>query len=399
MSKKKAASTMSLKDFHGGSIPSDLPLPSAPGLTVKDRNASTNWSSNSMRPDLRPRPKSSGAARGFDEKASFLSHLAPIGRNFDEDERKPLDALSAPRRTINDENVRAVHQPGYVSSIRVPDRPVSSPVPQSPLSPLRAGRGSVVVSSQTAGGWVVSNSAIPSGSSGQGVSSNPPNAWGVRRDVAGAIEVRGSAVSSVSNTVTKFAQASALEKVSSGLWQSKNPVDLLPHVIYSQESGASHTVDVGRERGDYDTAMGSQAESGWVTGDRNQGGGKTLRNYGRDQSRMHSEEVPTGGAVGSQTRPVMPPEVSDRPKLNLLSKTKPLVRPENDYRQGHRQPIVYGKIEVAHELYGNENSSKPGLVNAKSGSQSAERPVERPKLNLKPRTQPLEKSDGILEIE
>ncbi|KAJ6734362.1 EUKARYOTIC TRANSLATION INITIATION FACTOR 4B [Salix purpurea] len=385
MSKKKAASTMSLKDFHGGSIPSDLPLPSAPGLTVKDRNASTNWSSNSMRPDLRPRPKSSGAARGFDEKASFLSHLAPIGRNFDEDERKPLDALSAPRRTINDENVRAVHQPGYVSSIRVPDRPVSSPVPQSPLSPLRAGRGSVVVSSQTAGGW--------------GVSSNPPNAWGVRRDVAGAIEVRGSAVSSVSNTVTKFAQASALEKVSSGLWQSKNPVDLLPHVIYSQESGASHTVDVGRERGDYDTAMGSQAESGWVTGDRNQGGGKTLRNYGRDQSRMHSEEVPTGGAVGSQTRPVMPPEVSDRPKLNLLSKTKPLVRPENDYRQGHRQPIVYGKIEVAHELYGNENSSKPGLVNAKSGSQSAERPVERPKLNLKPRTQPLEKSDGILEIE
>ncbi|KAJ6371932.1 hypothetical protein OIU77_002282 [Salix suchowensis] len=353
MSKKKAASTMSLKDFHGGSIPSDLPLPSAPGLTVKDRNASTNWSSNSMRPDLRPRPKSSGAARGFDEKASFLSHLAPIGRNFDEDERKPLDALSAPRRTINDENVRAVHQPGYVSSIRVPDRPVSSPVPQSPLSPLRAGRGSAVVSSQNAGGWVVSNSSIPSGSSGQGLSSNPPNAWGLRRDVAGATE----------------------------------------------ENGASHTVDVGRERGDYDTAMGSQAESGWVTGDRNQGGGKTLRNYRRDQSRMNSEEVPTGGAVGSQTRPVMPPEVSDRPKLNLLSKTKPLVRPENDYRQGHRQPIVYGKIEVAHELYGNENSSKPGLVDAKSGSQSAERPVERPKLNLKPRTQPLEKSDGILEIE
>lgn len=29
MAKKKA--TMTLKDFHGGSIPSDLPLPSAPG--------------------------------------------------------------------------------------------------------------------------------------------------------------------------------------------------------------------------------------------------------------------------------------------------------------------------------------------------------------------------------
>lgn len=34
MSKKKAftGSTMTLKDFHGGSIPSDLPLPSAPGV-------------------------------------------------------------------------------------------------------------------------------------------------------------------------------------------------------------------------------------------------------------------------------------------------------------------------------------------------------------------------------
>jgi len=36
MSKKKAFSgnTMTLKDFHGGSIPSDIPLPSAPGVYV-----------------------------------------------------------------------------------------------------------------------------------------------------------------------------------------------------------------------------------------------------------------------------------------------------------------------------------------------------------------------------
>ena len=33
MSKKKGSgNTMTLKDFHGGSIPSDLPLPSAPGV-------------------------------------------------------------------------------------------------------------------------------------------------------------------------------------------------------------------------------------------------------------------------------------------------------------------------------------------------------------------------------
>ena len=36
MSKKKAFSgnTMTLKDFHGGSIPSDISLPSAPGVYV-----------------------------------------------------------------------------------------------------------------------------------------------------------------------------------------------------------------------------------------------------------------------------------------------------------------------------------------------------------------------------
>jgi hypothetical protein len=33
MSKKKTSrAVMTLKDFHGGSIPSDLPLPSAPGM-------------------------------------------------------------------------------------------------------------------------------------------------------------------------------------------------------------------------------------------------------------------------------------------------------------------------------------------------------------------------------
>lgn len=301
-----------------------------------DRNASTNWGNNLMR------PKSSGAARGFDEKASFLSHPAPIGRNFDEDERKPLDGSSAPRRTISDENVRASAlvpqelKPEYVSGspVRVPDRPVTSPAPRSmnlgaSLSPLRSGGGSVVVSSQSSVGWGV-NSAT-SGGNDQGVNNNPPNAWGVRKDVMGVNASRGSSVSSGSNPVSKFAQASALEKVSSGLWQSKNPGELLPHLIYSQESNASHSVDVGRERGGYDTSMGGQAENGWARGDRNQGGGRTSPNYRRDQPQMHSEEFHTGGNFSSQTLPAIPPELSERPKLNVLAKTKALERP--DYRQ------------------------------------------------------------------
>jgi len=304
-----------------------------------DRNASANWGNNLMR------PKSSGAARGFDEKASFLSHQAPIGRNFDEDERKPLDGSSAPRRTISDENVRASAlvpqelKPEYVSgsSVRVPDRPVTSPVPQSmslgaSLSPLRPGGDSVVVSSQNSGGWG-GNSAITSGGNGQGVNNNPPNAWGMRRDVMGVNASRVSSVSPGSNPVSKFAQASALEKVSSGMWQSKSPGELLPHLIYSQESNASHSVDVSREKGDYDNSRGGQAESGRVAGDRNQGGGRTLPNHRRDQPQMHSEEFHSGGIVSSQTRPAMPPEVSERPKLNVIARTKALERPENDFRQ------------------------------------------------------------------
>ncbi|KAJ6741092.1 hypothetical protein OIU79_001090 [Salix purpurea] len=401
------ASTMSLKDFHGGSIPSDLPLPSAPGVMMKpssDRNASTNWGNNLIR------PKSSGATRGFDEKASFLSHPAPIGRNFDEDERKPLDGSSAPRRTISDENVRASAlvpqelKPGYVSGshVRVPDRPVTSPAPQSmnlgaSLSPLRPGGGSVVVSSQNSVGWGVN--LATSGGNDQGANNNPPNAWGVRKDAMAVNASRGSSMSSGSNPVSKFAQASALEKVSSGLWQSKNPGELLPHLMYSQESNASHSVDVGGERGGYDTSMGGQAESGWATGDRNQGGGRTLPNYRMDQPQMHSEEFHTGGIVSSQTLLAIPPELSERPKLNVLAKTKALERPENDYRQGYQQPVVSGKIEMAQELYGKENPSKPGLADTKSGSQPAERSLERPKLNLKPRSQPLEQSDGSLERE
>ena len=32
MSKKKVVTTMMLKDFHGGYIPFELPLPTAPGV-------------------------------------------------------------------------------------------------------------------------------------------------------------------------------------------------------------------------------------------------------------------------------------------------------------------------------------------------------------------------------
>ncbi|KAK4271386.1 hypothetical protein QN277_020088 [Acacia crassicarpa] len=100
MSKKKGNShTTTLKDFHGGSIPSDLPLPSATGLTVKtfDRSGYEIPSSRGNPiggSDHRSLPHNSSLSWHFDDKTQFLPHTAQIGSNFDENERRPLDDAS-----------------------------------------------------------------------------------------------------------------------------------------------------------------------------------------------------------------------------------------------------------------------------------------------------------------
>ncbi|KAJ4813292.1 eukaryotic translation initiation factor-like protein [Rhynchospora pubera] len=85
MSKKKSATTMTLKDFHGGSIPSDFPLPSAPGVSVRP---------SQERPTAAP--SRSERMRHISASTAAISPLpAPprvIGRHFDEDERTPFDA-------------------------------------------------------------------------------------------------------------------------------------------------------------------------------------------------------------------------------------------------------------------------------------------------------------------
>lgn len=103
MSKKKAfsRSTMTLRDFHGGSIPSDLPLPSAPGMVVErknhDRPGSGGWMGSSLHRTYTgervgfARQGSGTFARSYEEKVSYLPNPANIGRNYDEDERKPVE--------------------------------------------------------------------------------------------------------------------------------------------------------------------------------------------------------------------------------------------------------------------------------------------------------------------
>jgi hypothetical protein len=104
MSKKKTSrAVMTLKDFHGGSIPSDLPLPSAPGMPVErspfERQGSGgSWMSpvgrgysSNERTIGQNRQGLSNSVRVLEDKASLFPNPASIGRNYDEDERKPVD--------------------------------------------------------------------------------------------------------------------------------------------------------------------------------------------------------------------------------------------------------------------------------------------------------------------
>ncbi|KAK2650687.1 hypothetical protein Ddye_018176 [Dipteronia dyeriana] len=402
MSKKKAASTMSLKDFHGGSIPSDIPLPSAPGVILKsssDRNMSTNWGNNPGKSDLRPRPSSSGATSNLDEKASFFSHPTPIGRNFDEDERNPLNGPSAPRQTISNVSfqmscsIPQETKQDYVSSMKASDRPVTSPSLGAGSSSLRVGGGnSFAVNSQTSissAGLGIKNVNTSSGVNGKVVNNSQPNAWGLRKEVTTVNET-----AQAPDALSKIAPVSALEKVSSGMWQSKNPSQFLPHLLYSRDNNSNNNaygcVNVVNERDVYDASLRSQDERGQIGED-----GTRVR--GTESPKMYTEDVNNGDNNGRSLLP--PTQMSEQPRLKLRSRSGPLETSEEDFGQGYRQTVVANKVESVNELYKNTNSSKPCPTVSEGGSQMVERPVERPKLNLKPRSQPLDQSDGNIKRE
>ncbi|KAL5700230.1 hypothetical protein ACHQM5_025703 [Ranunculus cassubicifolius] len=405
MSKKKAfsGSTMTLKDFHGGSIPSDLPLPSAPGgvvvvrpaAAVFDRQIPNAWGGNpiSNRSDHRSRPGSSGTNRtNYDQKPSFFSNPSHIhigARNFDEDERKPLDGLSIPRRTVSDESISVL------------------PARYEPKQPESLSRRSITSP-------VTANQPRFSGSQTNATGSSLPNAWGTRKEVATVAEPLHSSNWSGPNAVSRFAQASALEKVSSGRWQSKHVVTQQPDIeviryqddtdfpnnrVYNSFNGIS-------DKGDYDVTRGRYAEKNSFIEDETTGGGKGSPMYyyeGKERSSTFTHDVVRPATVesklsGSQMSTQMTAEAMERPKIKLLPRSKPveaLETPIVDYRQGYQIPFNTAHVEAVSESYANEISTKPGS----SGSEGGKRAVERPRLNLKPRSQPLEQSDSITERE
>ncbi|OMO60983.1 hypothetical protein COLO4_33645 [Corchorus olitorius] len=427
MSKKKAFSgnTMTLKDFHGGSIPTDLPLPSAPGVIARPTDRSgydraTSWGNPIGRADHRPRPNSSPATRHFDDKTPFLTNSVHIGRNFDEDERKPLDGVSAPRRTISDESFR-------VPASRVELKPESAYAGRAsgrygsaPVSPLSSGAGNSYSSrvSEAAHGGVSSHSSW--GNHGQAAFGSYPNAWAARKEVSASVTEPVQSAWSEQTAVSKLAHASALEKVSSGRWQSKQSVQYQKDVDASKHSERenglqSHGYDdkiYGRMNAvggrEYASAtLARHVERGLNIED-GQGGRKEFPNPDYERNRTNSLEVkerkstihvegiqPTrsDGKFGGSELPASPSEASERPKLKLLPRSKPLDNPESpviDPKKGHQQPSesVLSHAEIV-------NDSKPGLA----GNESVNQTVERPKLNLKPRSQPTEQLEVNIEKE
>ncbi|GMI77553.1 hypothetical protein like AT1G11480 [Hibiscus trionum] len=423
MSKKKAfsGSTMTLKDFHGGSIPSDLPLPSAPGVTVRPTDRSgydraTPWGNPVGRPDHRARPNSSPATRHFDDKTPFLTSSVHIGRYFDEDERKPLDGGSAPRRTVTDESLgvpasRLEHKPesGYAGK-------VSGRYSSAPVAPLSSGSVNLYSSRVSEAAAVGVSSQNSGGIHRLASSGSYPNAWAARKEVAVSV------ASAEQSAVSKLAHASAIDKISSGRWQSKQSVlyqkdvDVSKHSVSETENGlhpqgyddktyGRTNAVAGREYSD--VMLARQVERGLNFEYGIQGARKALPDYERNhtpnylevkenKSVVYGEGTQSTRADGkfvsfkSQPSLSVPSEASERPKLKLLPRTKPLDNLESpvDAKLEHPWPSesVIGHAGIGNDSYGYVNTSKPGSAGSENGNQT----MDRPKLNLKHRSQPNE---------
>ncbi|KAH0699855.1 hypothetical protein KY284_014070 [Solanum tuberosum] len=437
MAKKKA--TMTLKDFHGGSIPSDLPLPSAPGVMIRpsdrggvDRQAS--WGNPMGRPEHRLRPGSAGATRNFDEKTPFLSNNAPIGCNFDEDERKPLDGSSGPRRTVSDESIRALPsrvepKAEYSVTGMVGSGQVSAPPSQNPKGAGSWFNESTSMGASTKGSVGGSGRSVSSrnvsASSAQVVAGSYPNAWGLRKEVASAKE-SVSAPWSAPDAESKLAHASALEKVTSGRWHSKQQihsqmdVEVVKHQDTERElyyHGSTTVNDSVYNMPDVvggpeysDQVLAVHAERNLVLTDGLHGFNKELpaRERARSPLFMEANERKTSSNVTGLQRPhnvvssgryeMQSPassEPSERPKLKLLPRSKPLENLEQsiDYKQVNQQPSNPVRVEKLADAYPTIDPTKTGFVEHERSNQV----TERPKLNLKPRSQLLEQSEGNTE--
>ncbi|XP_024930769.3 uncharacterized protein LOC107421413 [Ziziphus jujuba] len=431
MSKKKVSgNTMTLKDFHGGSIPTDLPLPSAPGVVIRPSDRSTfdrsnSWVNPTGRSDHRSRPHTSPATRHLDDKAPFLSDTAHIGRNFDEDERKPLDGVSAPRRTISDESIRVnparaeLKQESSPTGAGLRGRQGWAPTPQPPSGTVNSYSGKV--NEVTRGGL---NSPNLDSNVGQGGASGAhPNAWAAKKEAAVGVAEQVQSAWPAPSAASKLAHASALEKVSSGRWQSKHSSHFQADVEVMRSSeveSGSHSKSVSNSShnrvdvtgGDYyDANLAGHAERGLTIDGSVQGVRKELPDYERARAPLNSDvkernitsyndrrqpDHVDGKFSGPEHQSSTLSDSTMRPKLRLLPRTKPvegLESPVADHTQAYQQATESGRAENFNDSYRNISPATPGTT----GAESEKLAVERPKLNLKPRSQPLEHLEGNVE--
>ncbi|CAH9141746.1 unnamed protein product [Cuscuta epithymum] len=371
MAKKKA--TMTLKDFHGGSIPSDLPLPSAPGVIVRPLDRQMHWGTTTGRIDHHKlRPGSAGASRNFDEKTPFLSQNALIGRNFDEDERKPLDGGTpgGPRRMVSDDVI-------YSQSSRVEpnSRPLSAPLSQ--------------ISSTTSNGSYASRFSEvknnlrvnPQTSSGNiRVNTNSSNVWGLKKEAIGMKESLVTTGWSAQETASKLVHASALDKISSGRWNSKQHMSSPTDGEKYDRSACSITDAV--VVGDYKNNERVQSP---VIIESHEKRDSIINIHGGVHIFQHAGRYSESEVLSSVAS-----ESSERPKLKLLPRSKPVesYEPPALGQQQHSDPI---HLEYGGNMPGSSNPAKHEPVGYKSGDRAA----ERPKLNLKPRSQLSEQLNDI----
>ncbi|KAM0882682.1 hypothetical protein ACQ4PT_032132 [Festuca glaucescens] len=356
MSKKKAVTTMTLKDFHGGSIPSELPLPSAPGVSARPPDRPTAAPSSSSVASARPRtPAASSAATAAAAIPSFLTNPSHLGRHFDEDERTPFEPVT-------------------------PRRPAPSP-PSFPSAP-----------------------AVGPARSG------PGNAWGAKKEVAPAAAPAVPAASGGQIwSATRIAQASAVEKVISGRWHLSKPsspttpasapvleTQVAPPEMERPRSVGAREFDGVMERPGFIGARGLENPmdrprlvavrdlDGAMDRPRSVGvrGLDVAMEKGVEPVRPVSHE----GRVGE----VKIGEMPERPKLKLLPRSKPIEPPAPsptyvEEKQVHPVPVIASvmQAEVVHDVHQNVILAKTGVAEADTESRTT---VDRPRLNLKPRS-------------
>ncbi|PKA45668.1 hypothetical protein AXF42_Ash011008 [Apostasia shenzhenica] len=395
MSKKKSFSgsmTMTLKDFHGGSIPSELALPSAPGISARATDRPSSWGAGSIaagtggsgRADHhRSRPGSAGGIpRVFEDRGStFLSTPSLIGRHFDEDERKPFDASSAPRR------------PSVATGDAARSPPhAAAPTPATSHSDVKRPSSSPVVSHHLSPSSVFPTSA--------------GNAWAGRKEAhagEGPLAQPASILSSFA-AASRFAQASAIEKVSSGRWQSKLPdVEVIrSQEVQSLERKLTEAVRIeedegnGRGRAMVYSGMVERKLGGFHSdGPRNQERARSpVHSVSKERNPLgfHSDLVRPVSHEGSLAAQHTLDDTLERPKLKLLRRTKPLEASDSQAldvnlvtsKMEHQPAANFLHMEQTHENPGSAGMTNPVLVGADALSQ----PVERRRLNLKPRSQP-----------